>query len=41
MNLALVILAYFIGVPLGIILWKIAFGGLNVNYREKGGIKNE
>ena len=34
MNLALIILIYFVGIPLGIILWKIALTGININYSE-------
>jgi len=35
MEFMLEVLIYFIGVPLGIILWKIAINGLNINYNEK------
>jgi len=35
MNLTLIILSYFIGIPLGIILWKIALQGININYNDK------
>ncbi len=34
MNVGLIILAYFIGIPTGIILWKIALTGININYRK-------
>jgi len=28
-------LKLFIGIPVGIILWKIAFSGVNVNFKEQ------
>lgn len=36
MSLALTILAYLIGLPIAVILWKIAFAqglNININYR--------
>ena len=35
MSLAFTILAYFIGIPIGIIFWKIALGGIEVNHNTK------
>ncbi len=41
MSLAITILVYFIGIPLGMIAWKIAWRGINIHYKDSQNLEKE